>query len=194
MRFATLGLSLFAAVALLNLANADDTKLSIGDAAPSFSASSLDGSEVTLDNFKDADVVVLVFTCNGCPVAQAYEDRLMELAKTYQDEKVKLVAINNHFGEDIEAMKKHSEDRGFNFVYVYDGSGKSAEAYGAKVTPHCFVLDRDRKVVYQGGFDDSQKEPTKHYVADAVEATLHGKEIPVTTTKAFGCSIKLKKQ
>jgi peroxiredoxin len=194
MRFATLGLSLLAVVALINVANADDdTKLSIGDKAPNFVASSADGSEVTLDNFKDADVLVVVFTCNGCPVAQAYEDRLIALTENFKDQNVQLVAINNHFGEDVEAMKKHAEDRGFNFVYAYDGSGKSAEDYGAKVTPHCFVLDKERNVVYQGGFDDSQKEPTKHYVSDAVEATLHGKEIPVSTTKAFGCSIKIKK-
>jgi peroxiredoxin len=155
MRFAAIGISMIAALALLNAANADDTKLAIGDAAPNFSAAALDGSEVTLDSYKDADVIVLVFTCNSCPVAQGYEDRLIALSKKYQDQKVQVVAINNHFGEDIAAMKEHSEDQGLNFAYVYDGSGKSAGDYGAKVTPHCFVLDRERKVVYQGGFDDS---------------------------------------
>lgn len=193
MRLFQLGFALLAVCTLAAQVRADDTKLAIGDAAPDFKAGAIDGTEVNLESYKDADVIVVVFTCNGCPVAQAYEPRLIELAEKYKDQKVQVVAINNHGGEDIDAMKERAKEKGINYAYVYDGSGKSAEDYGAKVTPHCFVIDKDRKVVYQGGFDDDTKNPTKHFVADAIDATLHGKEIPVSTTKAFGCSIKIKK-
>lgn len=193
MRLFQLGFALIAVLALAVQVRADDTKLKSGDAAPDFTATCLEGTEVNLDTFKDAEVIVVVFTCNSCPVAQAYEPRLIELADKYKDKKVAVVAINNHGGEDIDAMKERAKEKGINYAYVYDGSGASAKAYGAEVTPHCFVIDKDRKLVYQGGFDDNAKEPTKHYVVDAVEATLTGKEILVSTTKAVGCSIKIKK-
>ena len=171
----------------------DDVKLETGAKAPSFKATSIDGKEISNQTFRDADVMLVVFTCNGCPVAKAYEDRMIALAKKYQDKKVAVVAINNHHAEDLEAMKDRAKEKGFNFVYAYEGSGKSARDFGAKVTPHCFVLNKERKVVYQGAFDDSMKEPKNHFVDDAISATLSGKEVKVTFKRAFGCGIKFKK-
>jgi len=161
-----------------------DLVVKTGDAAPDFTATTTTGEEITLDSFKDADVVVLTFTCNSCPVAIAYEDRFNEFVENYKDKKVVFVAINNHKSEDLAAMKQRAEEKGFGFVYAYEPTGESARAYGAKVTPHCFVLDKDRNVVYQGAF--------AHYVADAVDALLAGKTVEVSTTKAFGCGIKFR--
>ena len=170
----------------------DDVKLQTGSKAPSFTATNLDGKEITLDSFKGSDVLVFVFTCNSCPVARAYEDRLIKFAKKYEGKRVKLVAINNHRSEDIEAMKKRAEEKDFNFVYAYEGSGKSAKDFGAKVTPHCFVVNKDREIVYQGAFDDSMKEPSNNFVVDAVNATLKGEKPTVEFKKPFGCGIKFK--
>jgi peroxiredoxin len=159
-----------------------------GEAGPNFKAKGIDGKEYSLA--KDAKVTVLCFTCNVCPVAVAYEDRFIEFAKKYKDKSVNFIAINVNSTEDRAAMKQRAEEKGFPFPYAYDESGDSARAYGARVTPHLFVLDGQGKVVYQGAFDDKQAEPTKHYVVDAVEAVLAGKKPPVAETTAFGCGIR----
>ncbi len=175
-----------------NVTATEDLKVKAGDEAPTFSAVALDGKDVSLDDYKSSEVVVVIFTCNGCPVAVAYEDRFNEFAQKYKEKKVSMVAINCNKGEDIEAMKRRVEEKGLVYDYVSDASGNSARAYGAQVTPHCFVLNSKREVVYQGAFDDSQSKPTEHYLIDAVEATLAGKKVPVDFKKAFGCGIKLR--
>ena len=137
-------------------------ELEIGAKAPEFKAlPNVDGKEVGLDGLKDKKVVVVCFTCNVCPVAIAYEDRFVEFQKKYADKGVQFVAINANKAnpqESIAAMKSRAEEKGFNFPYIYDASGASAGEYGARVTPHIFVLDSDRKVAYVGAFDDSQQQ------------------------------------
>jgi peroxiredoxin len=177
---------------LTSQAQADELKLKAGDPAPEFKAESTEGKKVTLDSFKDARVLVVVFTCNQCPVAVAYEDRINDLAKKYKVKNVEVVAINNSQFENVDAMKKRAEAKDFKFTYTYEGEGDSAREFGAKVTPHVFIFDKDRKLVYQGAFDNKQKDPTEHFVVDAVEATLGGKKVDVDNRKAFGCSIKLR--
>ncbi len=170
-------------------ANAEEVE--IGADAPNFTAVGTDGKNYSLESFKDSDVVVVSFTCNDCPVAVAYEDRFIEFAEKYKDQSVSFVAINcNNQTEDLEVMKKRAEEKGFNFVYAFDESGQAAEAYGARVTPHMFII-QDGKIQYRGAFDDDMKEPTQHYVSTAVDALLEGKTPETTSTKAFGCSIKL---
>lgn len=180
------------AVALV--APAFAAELEIGAKAPEFKGlPGVDGKEYSLDAMKDAKAIVVCFTCNQCPVAVAYEDRFVEFQKKYADKGVKFVAINaNKASEDLAVMKTRAEEKGFNFPYIYDASGKSATEYGAKVTPHIFVLDAERKVAYVGAFDDSQTKPSKTYVADAVDAILAGKKVEVTNTKAVGCGIRNK--
>ncbi|MBX3419306.1 MAG: thioredoxin family protein [Pirellulaceae bacterium] len=187
-----LGLSLMFALTLTVCVQADDLILKTGAAAPDFKATATCGTEISLETFKEAEVLVIVFNCNTCPVAIAYEDRINELAKNFKDRNVALVTINNHRSETIEDMKKRVEEKGFVFPYAYEESGDSARAFGAKVTPHCFVLCKDRKVAYQGAIDDSQKDPKNHYVKDAIESLLEGKTVPVDYKPAFGCGIKFK--
>lgn len=170
-------------------------ELEIGAKAPDFKATGIDGKDYNLASVKDAKVVVVTFTCNVCPVAVAYEDRFVEFQKKYAVKGVKFIAINANKANDaetIEAMKTRAEEKGFNFPYVFDKSGQSATDYGARVTPHIFVLDGSRTVAYVGSFDDKQANPTKHYVADAVDSILAGKKVEVTNSKAFGCGIRNK--
>lgn len=165
-------------------------EVEIGAAAPDFKAQGIDGKTYTLSDTKGAKVTVICFTCNKCPVAKAYEDRLVAFNKKYAGKGVKFIAINCNKTENLEEMKRRAEEKQFNFPYCYDGSGAAARAYGARVTPHLFVIDSNGKIAYRGAFDDSQRNPTKHYLAEAVDALLAGERPPLESTKAFGCSIK----
>jgi len=170
-------------------------EVKIGDAAPDFKdIIGIDDKPHSLSDYKDAKVIVVVFTCNHCPVAVAYEDRLVKFQADYKDKGVQLIAINvNNLPADrLDKMKERAAAKGFNFPYLYDSSQKVGRDFGAKVTPHIFVLDGQRKIAYMGAFDNSQNESKveKHYLRDAVDALLAGKTPPEPVTKQFGCSIK----
>lgn len=170
-------------------------EVKIGDAAPDFSGIiGIDDQKHSLADYKDAKLVVLVFTCNHCPVAVAYEDRLVALQNDYKAKGVQVVAVNvNNLPADrLDQMKIRAEKKGFNFPYLYDPTQKMGHDYGATVTPHVFVLDGQRKIAYIGAIDDSQnpQKVTTHYLRDALDALLAGKEPPKAVTRQFGCSIK----
>jgi peroxiredoxin len=170
-------------------------KLSAGDAAPTWAdLPGVDGKKHSFIDLKDKEIVVVVFTCSHCPVARAYEDRLIAFTKKFAgpESKVAVVAINvNNIDADrLPKMKERAEKRGFNFRYLYDETQRTARAYGATMTPEFFVLDRARKVVYLGAFDDSEKQPTVNYVEMAIEAALKGERPAKVETKARGCTVK----
>jgi peroxiredoxin len=172
-----------------------------GDAAPAWSdLPGTDGKKHALADLKDKSVVVVVFTCNSCPIAIDYEDRILEFAKTHAqaDSKVALVAINvNTIAEDkLDAMKKRAEKKGFTFPYLYDESQKIAKAYGANYTPEFFVLNAKREVVYMGAFDDKTnvKDAKENYLLPAVEAALKGEKPAKGETLARGCAIRFKRE
>ena len=172
--------------------------LAIGEKAPQWEGlMGTDDKSHSLADLEESDAVVLVFTCNGCPVAKAYEQRMVEFQNAYEDKGVRLVAINVNNGErdELPAMKERAEEKEFNFAYVDDPSQESARQYGARVTPHVFVLDKDRKLAYVGAFDDNQDadKVEAHYVSDAVDALLAGRAPEVTEKKAFGCGIHWEK-
>ena len=173
--------------------------LSIADAAPQWqNLQGVDDRQHSLSDYKEAKVVVLVFTCNHCPVATAYQDRLIALQKQYADKTVQVVAINvnTNASDKLDKMKERAQSKGYNFPYLYDPSQKSATSYGASVTPQVFVLDQNRKVAYMGAIDD-QMQPDRvqrHYVRDAVEALLAGQQPPVTETRQVGCGIEYLRQ
>lgn len=167
----------------------------VGEKAPEWSGLiGIDNKTHSLSDYKNAKVVVLVFTCNHCPVAASYEDRLVELAKDYQSKGVQLIAVNvNTIAPDrLDKMKERAEEKGFNFPYLYDESQKIGRNYGAKVTPHVFVLDSARKIAYIGPIDDNQrpKKVEVRYVRNAIDALLAGKQPSETNVTPFGCSIK----
>lgn len=172
--------------------------LSVGDAAPAWAdLDGTDGAKHSLADLQAKAVVVVAFTCNSCPVAQDYEDRLIALAKPHAaaDSPVAVVAICVNAGKEdaLPALAARASKRKFPFAYLSDPSQAIARRYGAAYTPEFFVLDRDRKVVYQGAFDDKAPpgEPTARHVEAAIRAALAG-VAPATgeTSAAAGCRIK----
>ena len=187
---------IFVAVTLLLAATGScAAELKIGEAAPDWSGiKGTDGKKHGLADYDDAKLVVLVFICNHCPVAVAYEDRLVAFQKEYAKKGVQVVAVNvnNLPADKLDKMKERAAAKEFNFPYIYDPSQKMGRDYGAARTPHFFLLDGDRKLAYVGAMDDAMKadKVKKQYLRDAVDAALAGKEPPVAKTPAVGCSIK----
>ena len=138
--------------------------------------------------------MVLAFTCNHCPVAQAFEPRLIALQKDYQDKGVQLIAVNcnNIEADRLEAMKQRAADKEYKFPYLYDPTQAIGKHYGATVTPHVFVLDTQRKIAYMGAVDNS-KDPDKvktHYLRNALDSLLAGKTPATPVTQQYGCGIR----
>ncbi len=184
----------FAASDTTDAATAGQTVI-IGDAAPEWKdLEGVDDQEHSLSDLAGAKAVAVVFTCNHCPVAQAYQDRLIELAADYKSKGVELVAINVNNNEDdkLPAMKTRATEKGFEFAYLYDPSQEIGRAYGATVTPHAFLLDGERNLVYAGGIDDNMQidKVEKHYLRDAIDTVLAGSKPDPETTKPMGCGIQ----
>ncbi len=168
--------------------------LDVGKPAPAWTdLLGVDGQRHSLDELKEANLVVVVFACNHCPVVKAYERRLIRFVDDYRDKGVELVAISvsKHGSDGIEKMKRRASDSGFNFAYLIDPTQKLARAYGATVTPHLFVLDQKRRIAYMGKIDDQMEETkvTESFLRLAVDALLAGHEPEVTETRQMGCEI-----
>jgi thiol-disulfide isomerase/thioredoxin len=191
----------------LSLLAADPEPLAIGAAAPPFSLPGVDGKTYTLDDFKSSSILVIIFTCNHCPTAQAYEDRIKQLASDYAKKNVALVAISPNdplavrldelgytdLGDTFEEMKIRAKDKQFNFPYLFDGETSAVSMqYGPQATPHVFIFDKERKLRYSGRIDDGEKPGTakSHDTRNAIENLIAGKPVQVEKTKTFGCSIK----
>ncbi|MBZ5563238.1 MAG: redoxin family protein [Acidobacteriia bacterium] len=181
--------------------------LAIGSAAPDFDLPGIDGKNHRLSDYAAAKVLVIVFTCNHCPTAQLYENRIKALAADYRDRGVALVAIqpNNpkavrldelgytDLSDSFEEMKTRASYRHFNFPYLYDGETQSvARAYGPVATPHVFIFDQEHKLRYEGRVDDSPRENLvkRRDAREAIDALLAGKPVEVASTPAVGCSTK----
>ena len=168
--------------------------LSAGDAAPDFSGLiGVDDAEHGLATYKDASVIVLLFTANHCPVAKAYDARLTALASDYKEKGVRVIAVSvsKLEADKLPKMKERAKAAGFNFPYLYDESQNSARAYGASATPHVFVLDGERKIAYMGRIDDDINEGRvkKRYLRIAVDAVLAGASPEAQETRPVGCPI-----
>ena len=183
-------------------------ELKTGDAAPAFSLPGIDGKTWTLADFK-ADVLMVYFTSNHCPVCHAAEPRLIKLVADMKGRSFEVVAINpnnpaglradelgySKYDDSFEEMKLYARDQGFTFPYLYDGTTqKTALTYGCLATPHVFIFDKARTLRYQGWLDDCRFADAalvkRHDARDAVTALLDGKPVPVALTKPFGCSTK----
>ena len=181
--------------------------LEIGQKAPDFNLPGVDGRNYRLVDFADAKVLVIIFHCNHCPTAQAYEGRMKKLAADYSSKGVAIVAISpndpksvrldelgySDMGDSFEDMKIRAKDMEYNFPYLYDGQNQKVSlAYGPARTPHVYIFDRQRKLRYMGRIDDSEKPhlvKTKD-ARNAIEALLRGRKVPVEETPTIGCSIK----
>lgn len=185
----------------------DVTTLAIGEKAPDFRLPGVDGKYYELSDFDDAEVLAIIFTCNHCPTAQAYEQRIKDLVTDYQDQGVAVIAISpnsplallyselgySDLGDSYEDMQKAAEDRNFNFPYLYDGDDHAVSMqYGPVATPHAFVFDQEQRLQYVGRLDASEKPGSAQAedVRAAIDAVLAGEEVPTATNKTFGCSVK----
>jgi len=178
-----------------NQAGEHNKVLSIGDPAPSWSdLPGTDGEQHSTADLKQSKAIAVVFTCNKCPVAVAYEDRLIALANDYQDKGVAVVAINVNKTENLDEMKTRAEEKEFPFAYIFDDSQQIAKDYGATNTPHVFLVGKDSKIAYMGAIDDNQKtdKVTENWLRDAIDAVLAGNAPEKPETRQFGCSIKWK--
>ncbi|WP_010416371.1 redoxin family protein [Anaerophaga thermohalophila] len=181
--------------------------LKIGMEAPDFTLPDMNGNQVSLKDFSDAKVLVVVFTCLHCPTAQAYEDRLIRYTAEYKDRGVQVVAImpNSNLAllpeecgysdldDSYENMRIRAADKHFNFPFLYDGDNEAVSLnYGPTTTPHVFVFDRERKLRYVGNLDQHEKPGTGNAenLRAATDAVLAGKTVENPVTKSFGCSIK----
>lgn len=198
------------AAIIATAAHAEDvTPLAIGSAAPDFKLPGIDGKQHTLADYKKADVLMVAFLSNHCPASHGCEPRLLKLRAEYQGKGLDVLAINpnnpiglrpdelgySKYNDSFDEMKLYAKDAKFTFDYLYDGETQAtARAYGCLATPHIFIFDKERKLRYQGRFDDSRyKDESTVTSADArnaVEALLTGKEVPVKETKPYGCSTK----
>ncbi len=178
-----------------------------GSKAPDFNLPGVDGKMYTLKSFEKATVLVIIFSCNHCPTAQAYEDRIIDIEKEYGSKGVALIMISpnadkalnyselgySDMGDSYDDMKLRAADKGFTFPYLYDGDEqKAALAYGPVATPHCFVFDNNRLLRYVGRIDGSEKPGTGkgEDLRNAIDNILAGRQVNNPVTKVFGCSIK----
>ncbi|MBO6532878.1 MAG: thioredoxin family protein [Muricauda sp.] len=178
-----------------------DKGYQVGDMATDFSLKNVDGSMVSLSDFEEAKGFIVIFTCNTCPYAQAYEDRIMDLDAKYKSQGVPVIAINPNDpsakpGDSFAKMKERAAEKGFTFPYLFDEGQKVYPAYGATRTPHVFILEKTasgNEVKYIGAIDDNYQDASQvdeKFVENAVDAMLAGNEINPKTTKAIGCGIK----
>jgi len=169
----------------------------LGAEAPQFDLPGVDGQNHSLDSYAEADVLVLVQSCNHCPYVQAWEGRLSAIASDYADRGVRVVAVNSndvnsHPEDSFDEMQKRSREQGFTFDYLYDEPQAVARALGAERTPEVFVYDRDRRLRYHGAIDDNRDETgvSQQYLRDALDSVLAGQDPPLAETPPVGCTVK----
>ena len=174
----------------------------IGDVAEDFNLKNIDGNMVSMANYKDAKGFIITFTCNTCPFAVLYEDRVQALNEKYASKGYPVIAImpkNTAVkpGDALPEMKKRAQEKGFTFPYLMDEGQKVYPKFGATKTPHIYILEKTEKgnvVKYIGAIDDNHRDANAvkvKYVENAVDALLKGEEVEQKETKAIGCSIKV---
>jgi len=177
----------------------------VGDVATDFKLKNVDNKVVSLSDYKDAKGFIVIFTCNHCPYAKAYETRIIGLNHKYASKGYPVIAINPNDPkvepqDSFDGMKQRAKEKGFTFPYLFDEGQTVYPQYGAVRTPHVFVLQKvsgKNLVRYIGAIDDNYSDAndvSHKYVEDAVDALLSNKPVPVTSTVAIGCSIKAQKE
>jgi peroxiredoxin len=176
----------------------------VGDAVSDFSLKNINGKNVSLADYSESKGFIITFTCNHCPYAVAYEDRIIALDKTYAAKGYPVIAINpndavQYPDDDFKSMQTRAKDKQFTFPYLHDESQAVAKKFGALKTPHMYVVKKEGgklMIKYIGAIDDNWEDAsavTEKYVESAVDALLTGKAVAVENTKAIGCGIKWKK-
>lgn len=193
----------FISAAIIALCSFKNSGYKVGDKAMDFNLKNVDGKMVSLSDYKDAKGFIIIFTCNHCPFAKAYEDRIIALNAKYAPEGYPVIAINptdpSLYGEDTYAnMQQKAKDKNYTFPYLVDETQQIARTYGATRTPDVYILQKsggDYLVKYIGAIDDNSDDPSavkQKYVQDAVNNLLTGKPVNPSFTKAIGCGIKFR--
>jgi peroxiredoxin len=195
-------LALASSVVAVRAEDSDPTSLPIGSPIPmaSVKMKNVDGKQLAIADVQGKKGTLVVFTCNACPWAKAWETRIVEVGNAAAKQGVGMIAINSNDpalqGEDgYDVMQKRAKDRGMHYPYVVDATSEVARAFGATRTPEAFLFDASGKLVYHGTVDDNAREPNKvssRYLRDAVTAVAAGNAPSMAETKAFGCSIKFR--
>ena len=198
------GILVVAAILFTNASSENIQGYEVGDYAMDFSLKNVDGKMVSLADYKNAKGFMVIFTCNTCPYAKAYEQRIIDLDKKFSAKGFPVIAINPNdvnqsSGDSMSEMVKRSNEKNYPFPYLRDDVQEVTAAYGASKTPHVFVLNKEAagkyKVEYIGAIDDSPREASdvsERYVEDAVNALLSGNKPEVKGKRAIGCTIKWK--
>jgi peroxiredoxin len=171
-------------------------QIALGAKAPAFSlVNAIDGKTVEMKP-DDGNTKVVIFTCNQCPYAKAFEARILEIARKFGQQGVRFYAVNPNAtsGESLEDMKARATEKEYTLPYLKDADSSIARAYGARVTPHVFVVDGTGAVRYRGYVDDSAKPAERQTtgLTDALGALMNGRDVMTADTRAFGCTIKWK--
>jgi len=206
MRLMTIALTASFAMTALGAARAEEQgkSLAMGSKAPMAATklkSATDGKSVAITDVKGTKGTLVVFTCNHCPYAKAWEQRIVEMGHEYSKKGIGTILLNPNDpgvskGDSFEAMQERAKERGMQMPYVMDEGSALAKAFGAMVTPEAYLFDKGGKLVYHGTIDDNHKEADKvekRYLKDALDAVAGGKTVPMAETKGIGCTIKFKK-
>lgn len=178
-----------------------DSALSLGDKAPlsDLKMTGISGEQVSLNDLKGENGLLVIFSCNTCPFVLAWEDQYPALGKLTTENKIGMVLVNSNEAkrkneDSMSAMKEHSEKAGYNCPYVIDEDSKLANAFGAQTTPHVYLFNAEMELVYRGSINDKfeqrDKTATKFYLEDAINKLLKSEEIDPADTREIGCSIK----
>ncbi len=176
------------------------TMVPLGNPAPSFELSGIDGEVYSLESFSDKNVLVVIFMCNHCPYVKAVLQRLIDLQEETGSQGVQLVGINSNDAkrypdDSFENMKKIADEKVMNFPYLFDGSQETAKAYEAMCTPDIYVYGPERKLLYRGRIDDNweyEEKVVRRNLKEAIDCIVAGKEVPDEQVPSMGCSIKWK--
>lgn len=198
----TLILSIFL---LAIFSNVQSQGYSIGDRAEDFKLLNIDGNHVSMSDYPEAKGIIVIFTCNHCPYAKKYEQRIIDLDKKYKSQGYPVIAINPNdpkvvAADSYDKMKERAREKGFTFPYLFDAKQKVYPVYGAKKTPHVYLLKKsgnDFHVAYIGAIDNNYSDAdkvTEKYLENAIEALQENKNPDPAVTKAIGCSIKTRKK
>jgi peroxiredoxin len=191
-------------VSMISLVAASQTTISPGATAPSFSLPDVSGKTVSFTSFPEAKGYIVVFTCNTCPVAKGYEQRIIDLNTKYAALGYPVIAINPNDpalskGDDFEAMKDRAKNKDYSFPYLFDAGQATTNAYGARVTPHIFLVEKKNDsytIKYTGSIDNDPENTNSgklNYLEQAIQAISAGKDPATASTKAVGCSVRRKK-
>jgi len=201
-RWVSAAIAAASAIVIVHAAPNAHAAIQVGTAMPAVSdhMKNIDGRTLTLADVRGEKGTLVIFSCNHCPWAQAWEERIVAIGNEYPGKGIGVAVVNSNDpaknpDDSFDQMKSRAKERGMSYPYLYDASSDVARAFQAEHTPEAFLFDASGKLVYHGAIDDNAKDAehvTAHYLRDALDAVLAGQDVPTAETKALGCGIKFR--